>query len=135
MVLNLKEAGRRFRELVQSLRSSNEACEVRNEKGQMVAVVLPVERYRLYQQEWEKDFVAVDRIRDKMRDNDPDYVETQIVKKVVERDPEDDNIIIAAVEGKADCIVSGDRHLQDLDSYEDIPILSPSEFVARYNIQ
>lgn len=45
------------------------------------------------------------------------------------------NIIIAAVEGKADCIVSGDRHLQDLDSYEDIPILSPSEFVARYNIQ
>ena len=54
---------------------------------------------------------------------------------VVERDPEDDNIIIAAVEGKADCIVSGDRHLQDLDSYEDIPILSPSEFVARYNIQ
>lgn len=55
--------------------------------------------------------------------------------KVVERDPEDDNIIIAAVEGKADCIVSGDRHLQDLDSYEDIPILSPSEFVVRYNIQ
>lgn len=84
MVLNLNEAGSRFRELVQSLRSSNEACEVRNEKGQMVAVVLPVERYRLYQKEWEKDFVAVDQIRDKMRDNDPDYVETQIVKAVSE---------------------------------------------------
>ena len=54
---------------------------------------------------------------------------------VVERDPEDDNIIIAAVEGKADCIVSGDSHLKDLGSYEDIPILSPSEFVVRYNIQ
>ena len=24
----------------------------------------------------EKDFVAVDQLRDKMRDNDPDYVET-----------------------------------------------------------
>ena len=83
-VFNLKEAGSRFQELVQSLRSSNETCEVRNEKGQMVAVVLPVERYRLYQQEWEKDFVAVDRIRDKMRDNDPDYVETQIVKAAAE---------------------------------------------------
>ncbi len=83
-VFNLKEAGSKFRELVQSLRSSNEACEVRNEKGQMVAVVLPAERYRLYQQEWEKDFVAVDRIRDKMRDNDPDYVETQIVNAVSE---------------------------------------------------
>ena len=79
MVLNLKEAGSKLQELVQSLRSSNEACEVRNEAGQMVAVVLPVERYRLYQQQWEEDFVAVDQIRDKMRDNDPDYVETQIV--------------------------------------------------------
>ena len=84
MVLNLKEAGSKLQELVQSLRSSNEACEVRNEAGQMVAVVLPVERYRLYQQQWEKDFVAVDQIRDKMRDNDPDYVETQIVKAVAE---------------------------------------------------
>ena len=83
-ILNLKEAGSRFRELVQSLRFSNEACEVRNEKGQMVAVVLPAERYRLYQQQWEKDFVAVDRIRDKMKDNDPDYVETQVVKAVAE---------------------------------------------------
>ena len=32
----------------------------------------------------EKDFVAVDQLRDKMRDNDPDYVETQIVKAVAE---------------------------------------------------
>ncbi len=32
----------------------------------------------------EKDFVAVDRIQDKMRNNDPDYVETQIVKAVAE---------------------------------------------------
>ena len=32
----------------------------------------------------EKDFVAVDRIRDKMRNNDSDYVETQIVKAVAE---------------------------------------------------
>ena len=80
MVLNLKEAGSKLQELVQSLRSSNEACEVRNEKGQMVAVVLPVERYRLYQQEWEKDFAAVDRIRDKMRDNDPDSVTIRICR-------------------------------------------------------
>ncbi len=32
----------------------------------------------------EKDFGAVDQLRDKMRDNDPDYVETQIVKAVAE---------------------------------------------------
>ncbi len=55
--------------------------------------------------------------------------------RVVEKDPEDDSIVIAAVEGKADCIVSGDRHLKDLGSYESIPVLSPSEFVIRYNIK
>ena len=43
-----------------------------------------MEHSRLYQQEWKKGFVAIDRIRDKMRDNDPDYVETQIVKAVAE---------------------------------------------------
>lgn len=45
---------------------------------------LKVESYRLYQQQWEKDFVTVDRLRDKMKDNDPDYVETQIGKAVAE---------------------------------------------------
>ena len=54
--------------------------------------------------------------------------------RVIEEDPEDDNIIIAAVEGKADCIVSGDRHLKNLGSYEHILILSPSEFVTQNNI-
>ena len=53
---------------------------------------------------------------------------------VVLDDLEDNNIIIAAVEGQADCVVSGDRHLKDLGNYEGIPILSPSEFIARYHI-
>ena len=54
--------------------------------------------------------------------------------QAIEADPEDDTIITAAVEGKADCIISGDRHLKDLGAYQNIPILSPSEFVTRYNI-
>ena len=54
--------------------------------------------------------------------------------KAVEQDPEDDAIIIAAIEGKADCIVSGDRHLKNMGSYEMIPILSPAEFLLRYNL-
>ena len=53
---------------------------------------------------------------------------------VIEDDPEDDTIIIAAVEGNADCIVSGDRHLKNLKSYQGIPILSPAEFLAHYKI-
>ena len=54
--------------------------------------------------------------------------------KVVEKDPEDDTILIAAVEGGADCIISGDAHLKDLGEYEGIPILTPADFVTQYNI-
>lgn len=53
---------------------------------------------------------------------------------VIPEDREDDNIIIAAVEGDADCIISGDRHLKGLNTYEGIPILSPAEFVTQHNI-
>lgn len=54
--------------------------------------------------------------------------------RVVRQDPEDDNLIIAAVEGNADCIISGDSHLKDLGTYEGIPILSPADFVDQYHI-
>jgi putative PIN family toxin of toxin-antitoxin system len=54
--------------------------------------------------------------------------------RVIEADPEDDTIIIAAIEGKADCIISGDRHLKNLGTYQNIPILSPAEFVDQYHI-
>ena len=55
--------------------------------------------------------------------------------KVVEKDPEDDKFIIAAIEGNADCIISGDAHLKDLGEYKGIPILTPADFVAQYNIR
>lgn len=54
--------------------------------------------------------------------------------QVVEEDPEDNTILAAAVEGRADCIISGDRHLKTLSEYQGISILSPAEFVARYNL-
>lgn len=44
-------------------------------------------------------------------------------------DPSDNKFIIAAVEGNADYIVSGDRHLKALKSYQQIQILSPNEFL------
>jgi len=53
---------------------------------------------------------------------------------VIKEDPEDDNILIAAVEGKADCIISGDNHLKKLGTYQGIPILSPTEFVTQHKI-
>ena len=47
-------------------------------------------------------------------------------------DDEDDNHVLeAAVAGHADYIVSGDHHLLDLGSFEQIPILRPAAFCAQ----
>ena len=48
---------------------------------------------------------------------------------VIKEDPDDNQVIAAAVEAEADCMVSGDPHLLDLGSYRGIEIVSPSEFV------
>jgi len=47
------------------------------------------------------------------------------------RDPKDDKFLEAALVAKADCIVSGDADLLVLNPFEDIPILRPSEFLAK----
>ena len=49
--------------------------------------------------------------------------------RVIERDPNDDEVLIAALEGEADYIVSGDSDLKELKSYRGIRIVSPAEFV------
>ena len=38
-------------------------------------------------------------------------------------------VLACAVEGRADYIVSGDRDLLTLESYEEIPIVTPREFL------
>ncbi len=42
---------------------------------------------------------------------------------------QDHKFLVAAIEGKADYIVSGDRHLRDLGAYKGIKIVSASEFL------
>lgn len=49
--------------------------------------------------------------------------------RVVKRDPGDDKVIIAAVEGKAEYIVAGDADLTDLKSYHGIKIVKPADFM------
>lgn len=44
-------------------------------------------------------------------------------------DPDDVVILAAAVSCKAECIVSGDRHLLALHEYRGIPIVSPATFL------
>jgi hypothetical protein len=55
----------------------------------------------------------------------PGDVEVNAIKD----DPSDNIYLACAVEGKADFIVSGDRHLKDLKSFRQIPIVDPAKFL------
>lgn len=67
-------------------------------------------------------------IRAKLEGNasvfDPDFV-----LNAVPSDPDDNRVLECAVAGKADFIVSGDRHLLQLYSYEGIAILTVRKFL------
>lgn len=49
----------------------------------------------------------------------------------VSRDAGDDRVLAAAVEAKADVVVTGDQDLLVLGVYEDIRIVAPREFLSR----
>ena len=59
-------------------------------------------------------------------------VEPTVVPRVVPDDPEDDKVVALAVAGEADVLVTSDEHLASLVAVEGIPILSPSEALARF---
>jgi putative PIN family toxin of toxin-antitoxin system len=51
-------------------------------------------------------------------------------KPYVVADPDDDKFIWCALAGSADCIISGDEHLLNLDP-SPVLILSPSQFLSK----
>ncbi len=57
-----------------------------------------------------------------------DWAEPDFALQVVADDPDDNRILECAVSGRADLIVSGDRHLLRLGSYEGISILTVRQF-------
>jgi len=50
--------------------------------------------------------------------------------EAIKDDPNDNKYLAAAVEGKADFIVSGDRHLKDLKTFQGIRLLGPAAFLG-----
>jgi putative PIN family toxin of toxin-antitoxin system len=48
------------------------------------------------------------------------------------RDPDDAVILATALVAKAEVIVTGDLDLLTLDNFENIPIITPKEFLSRY---
>jgi uncharacterized protein len=49
---------------------------------------------------------------------------------VVDKDPSDNRYLECAVAAGADLLVSGDEHLLDLKTYQDIYIVNPASFLA-----
>jgi putative PIN family toxin of toxin-antitoxin system len=52
--------------------------------------------------------------------------------KVVKEDPDDDIIVRTAYDGKADYIVSGDKHLLSMKEFKGIRILTVEEMLNVY---
>jgi putative PIN family toxin of toxin-antitoxin system len=46
------------------------------------------------------------------------------------RDPKDDKVLELAVSSNAMCIISGDQDLLELNPFQNIPILTPAEFLS-----
>lgn len=51
---------------------------------------------------------------------------------VITADPPDNRFLECAVAGHAEALISGDRHLLQLKTYHEIPILSPAQFLRQF---
>ena len=61
-----------------------------------------------------------------------DILAVEIIKRVTDcRDQKDNKFLEVAVNGQADCIVSGDSDLLVLNPFREIPIVMPQEFLNR----
>ncbi|HET6217060.1 MAG TPA: putative toxin-antitoxin system toxin component, PIN family [Acidobacteriaceae bacterium] len=80
------------------------------------------------------------RLKFGLSPNDADLVRAQlqssamvvkptVILEVIKDDPDDNRVLECAAAGEANCIVSGDRHLLQLSSYEGIPILTVRQFM------
>lgn len=52
----------------------------------------------------------------------------------IDRDPDDNRVLEAAVEGKCDFIVTGDKDLLELKKYKNIRILAPKDFLEENSL-
>jgi len=59
-------------------------------------------------------------------------IDSPSLPPVIQDDPSEDRFLECAVAGKADCIISGDKHLLKLVEFQGIPILKPAAFLKRY---
>ena len=62
-------------------------------------------------------------------------VDPPTMREQVCRDVDDDKFLALAAAGRADALISGDRDLLVLGSHEGVPVLTPSQFLERFQEQ
>ncbi len=67
---------------------------------------------------------AIELLRLKMNIVASVHLEAQVC-----RDPDDDMVLGTAIAGKVECIVTGDKDLLVLETFHDVDIIRPAEFV------
>lgn len=60
------------------------------------------------------------------------FTSSAISSKIIKEDPSDNIIIDCALASNADFIISGDKHLLKLKFFENIPIVTPRQFLNRF---
>lgn len=58
-------------------------------------------------------------------------IQTTEKVNIITQDPDDNKFIEAAIAGKADYIISQDKHLLNLKEYNGIKIIIPEEFLGK----
>jgi putative PIN family toxin of toxin-antitoxin system len=60
-----------------------------------------------------------------------EFVEIKSKISLIYDDPTDNIFLECAIDGDADYIISGDKHILDLGKYENIQIVNPKEFLLK----
>jgi putative PIN family toxin of toxin-antitoxin system len=94
-------------------------------------IIEEMRRVLFYNRIRKRSFMTEDEVNILLDSLEHSSIQTkgELQLKVVDMDAADDKFIIAAIEGKASYVVSGDQHLKDIGEYQEIKIISPGEFL------
>ena len=59
-------------------------------------------------------------------------VNPQTSVQIIKDDPSDNKFIEAAIEGKAEYIITKDKHILNIKKYQNIKIITPEEFLEKF---
>jgi len=105
----------------------------RNGRVQLVLTPEIFEEYRRVAEVLHEKFPAVDLTRLlELLLIQAEVCQTEPLEEPVSADPDDDKFIACALASGSKLIVSGDKHLLDVDGYRGVEILKPRLFVDRY---